>query len=44
MESLIVLSSVTPIPVKLCHKVIEVTSKIPVILWNIRMDAALIIQ
>ena len=33
-----------PYPVKLCHKVIEVTSKIPVILWNTRMDAALIIQ
>ena len=35
---------VSPYPVKLSHKVIEVTSKIPVILWNARIGAARIIQ
>ncbi len=44
MQSLIVLSSLTPTPVKLSHKVIEVTSKIPVILRSARMEGALIIQ
>ena len=30
---------VSPYPLKLSHKVIEVTSKIPVILWNARIGA-----